>query len=517
MSSSEEPSTTHAETIAEQNEKRWDRWSWLTLAAGLALILVPLLTSLAGMRYPGDGWASTSAGGFGITGSYRLTGNDSGQPSPLRPEDVVLAINGRPLTDDSLPPAPAGAQVGDMMRYTIQRAGDTPNEDVPVVLEVDVPVVRLAPVVVVQSWGRNFRENTGNAVFSLLLLILAVVVFFMRPGNLAARYLFLFVMFDRGITFSMYSGLFLGNYPAWMAFLWQTFGWGWVYVFMPSIALIVLVFPIRKWPVRRFPRLMPSMLMGLPFIVSVAANAATWFGGYLRPSELLLPLTIYTIGLMLAIVPTTLIHNLITIRDPLPRAQMRWIALGIGLGFLVPMVFLMLNFMVFGGGERWTRLGNLALIFFPISLGIGILRYRLFDIDIIIRRTTSYAIITTLLALIYFGSIVVLQRLLSPVTGESTPAVVISTLIIYALFQPIRRRVQDIIDRRFNRSRYNAEKTIETFAATVRNETDLDALTSELLRVIQQTMEPETLSIVLFDRVSDEPQLRYEALDSRKM
>jgi hypothetical protein len=141
----------------------------------------------------------------------------------------------------------------------------------------------------------------------------------------------------------------------------------------------------------------------------------------------------------------------------------------------------------------WTFLFNIM----PIGIGIAILRYRLYDIDVIIRRTTSYAVITGLLALVYFGSIVILQRLLTPLTGESDVAVVLSTLLIYFLFSPIRRRVQNAIDRRFYRRKYDAEKTIQAFADTVRNEADLDKLTAELLRVIQETMEPEHVSIWL--------------------
>lgn len=141
----------------------------------------------------------------------------------------------------------------------------------------------------------------------------------------------------------------------------------------------------------------------------------------------------------------------------------------------------------------WTPLFNLM----PIAIGFAILRYRLYDIDVIIRRTTSYAVITSLLALVYFGSIVVLQRLLTPITGESDVAVVLSTLLIAILFLPIRRRVQNAIDRRFYRRKYDAEKTLQAFADTVRNEADLDKLTAELLRVIQETMEPEHVSIWL--------------------
>jgi hypothetical protein len=131
------------------------------------------------------------------------------------------------------------------------------------------------------------------------------------------------------------------------------------------------------------------------------------------------------------------------------------------------------------------------------AITFGVLRYRLWEIDVVIRRTTSYAIVTGLLALIYFGSVVVLQRVLSPVTGESTAAVVLSTLLIAALFLPLRRRVQAAIDRRFFRRKYDAEQVLAQFAATARDETDLDALTAELLRVIQETMQPEHVSLWL--------------------
>lgn len=180
------------------------------------------------------------------------------------------------------------------------------------------------------------------------------------------------------------------------------------------------------------------------------------------------------------------------------REQMKWLLFA-GALFIVAMVLEILNLNVPWSGV----INNLISLGIPLAIAIAILRYNLFDIDIIIRRTTSYAIITGVLALIYFATIVVLQRLITPITGESDVAVVLSTLLIAALFLPIRRRVQDAIDRRFNRKRYDAEKTIEAFAATVRNETDLEALTAELLRVIQETMEPESLSIWLRDPTID--------------
>ncbi len=178
------------------------------------------------------------------------------------------------------------------------------------------------------------------------------------------------------------------------------------------------------------------------------------------------------------------------------RQQIKWLLLVAALlvvTFLVDQLF---------HSQLSLLLDNLAALCIPIVLAIAILRYRLFDIDVIIRRTTSYAVITSLLALIYFSSVFLIQQLLAPITGQSDAAVVLSTLLIAVVFLPVRRLVQSAVDRRFNRRRYDAERTLEAFAATVRNETDLDALTTELLGVIQQTMEPETMSIWLRERDS---------------
>ena len=488
---------THDPTATDRDERRWDRWGWITLVIGVLLVVWPVTVALYAFRFPSDGWESTSASGFTDTGPYRMLQNLTGESSPLRPEDRVVAIEGRPLLADRLPPLPSDLRVGQTVHYTIERAGQR--------LVVVVPIVSLTPVAMIHPLIDEFYENPGNLLFGTALLLVATVVFFLRPGNLAARYLFLFVAFNQGITLSVQAGLYSAVRPSWSVFLQQLHGWGWVYIFLPAVALIVLVFPIRKWPMRRFPRLTPFMFMGLPLLVSIVANALVQFGGFLPAGNALLPLTIYSIGLMLITVPTTLIHNLLTIREPLARAQMRWIALGFGLGLVLPFSILMFNFVVLGGnGSEWiTRLGNMALLLLPLCLAIGILRYRLFDIDVIIRRTTSYALVTGLLALVYFGSIVILQQLLSPFTGDSTPAVVLSTLLIAALFLPVRRRVQDAIDRRFNRTRYDAEKTLAAFAATARDETDLDALLAELVRVIQVTMEPEQVSVWL--RPTDSP------------
>jgi hypothetical protein len=138
------------------------------------------------------------------------------------------------------------------------------------------------------------------------------------------------------------------------------------------------------------------------------------------------------------------------------------------------------------------------LIGLPAAIGVAVLRYRLYDIDVVINRALVYGTLTASLVAVYLGSVVGLQRLLSPVTGEGNQlAVVASTLLIAALFQPLRRRVQGFIDRRFYRNKYDARKTLESFSAKLRGASDLDGLSEELLAVVGETVQPSHASLWL--------------------
>jgi hypothetical protein len=136
----------------------------------------------------------------------------------------------------------------------------------------------------------------------------------------------------------------------------------------------------------------------------------------------------------------------------------------------------------------------------PVSMGIAILRYRLYEIDLIINRTLVYGSLTVALALVYFGGVATTQTAFRPLTGqEQQPqlAIVVSTLVIAALFNPLRRRIQTFIDRPFYRRKYDAAKTLEVFSAKLRDETDLDALSEELVGVITETVQSALVSLWL--------------------
>jgi hypothetical protein len=179
------------------------------------------------------------------------------------------------------------------------------------------------------------------------------------------------------------------------------------------------------------------------------------------------------------------------------RQQMKWLTYAAAAYFAT-----LLLVMSLPADSAWYRavnvLSNLVLAGLPVAVGIAILRYRLYEIDLLINRTLVYGSLTAILVALYVGVIVVLQRIFVLLTGQqSTLAVVASTLLIAALFTPLRRRIQTFIDRGFYRRKYDARKTLETFSAKLRDETDLDALSDDLVGVARETMQPAHVSLWL--------------------
>jgi hypothetical protein len=189
------------------------------------------------------------------------------------------------------------------------------------------------------------------------------------------------------------------------------------------------------------------------------------------------------------------------------RRQTRWVVFGTALAIAGTFPFqLPVDLSLVDGDTPLTllllRTGfSLSFLLVPLSISVAVLRSHLFDIDVLINRTLVYGSLTALLIGLYFGGIVVLQRLFSPImAGDNGLATVATTLAIAALFNPFRHRIQSFIDRRFYRRKYDATRTLEAFSATLRNETDLDALSDDLVGVVRETMQPAHVSLWLRPR-----------------
>jgi len=214
--------------------------------------------------------------------------------------------------------------------------------------------------------------------------------------------------------------------------------------------------------------------------------------GTINPVETIM----YTLGLIAAAsVLVRLRHS-----KGVEREQVKWFAYAVVVLATSAILAYVVPESTDVGWLRWvsTVLVVGSVVGLPVAVGIAILRYRLYEIDTLINRTLVYGSLTATLVALYFVGIVVLQRVFVALMGEqSTLAIVASTLLIAALFNPLRRRIQSFIDRRFYRRKYDTRKTLEAFSAQLRDETDLEALRGDLVGVVRETMQPAHVSLWL--------------------
>jgi hypothetical protein len=292
-------------------------------------------------------------------------------------------------------------------------------------------------------------------------------------------------------------------------------------LWIPPVGLLgiylILLFPDGKLPSRRW-----RPLAWFSGVVMVLASLGITFGpgpleghpGVRNPLALEVTPWVATAGIViLLLLPLCMLASALSLVLRYRRSwgeereQIKWIAFAasvVGLLYLITMVSSLTYSGPWGAAGTPLWLGLLqqaSLVSFtavPIAVGFAVLKYRLYDIDILINRALVYGSLTVTLVALYFGGIVVLQRIFVTLTGQqSTLAVVASTLLIAALFTPLRRRIQSFIDRRFYRSKYDARKTLEAFSAKLRDETDLEALNNDLVSVVRETMQPAHVSVWL--------------------
>jgi len=300
-------------------------------------------------------------------------------------------------------------------------------------------------------------------------------------------------------------GSWLSALPGGEALAWVS-SWVWVVHFGPFLFL-ALLFPDGRLPSirwRPFASLVALVVAGGAVAVALWPETAARFDAVNSPlgievaANVINPVEtiLYALALTAA---ASLLVRLIRSKG-IERQQVEWFAYAVVmLAISTTLAYVVSEAM----DVRWlgwisSVLVIASIVGLPVAMSIAILRYRLYQIDSLINRTLVYGSLTAVLALVYFCTIVVFQRVLIVLTGqEPALAVVASTLVIAALFNPLRRRIQSFIDRRFYRRKYDARKTLETFSAQLRDETDLDALSNGLVGVVRETMQPAHVSLWL--------------------
>jgi len=293
--------------------------------------------------------------------------------------------------------------------------------------------------------------------------------------------------------------------------LWYS-NWNWALLIFPLLWLMLL-FPTGRSLSRRWGWLVWVGVVLLLFLLLLAtfvtpmqpgSGGADW--SYPNPIGLISAEEIdesLVLAFFIALMPVWVVLCLAALvvryrrAGPVERQQMKWLLLAttVFVAAYLP-TFLVASWE--NPSSIWNSLWMVAMLLIPVSIGIAILRYRLFDIDLIIRKTLLYTVTSALLALVFFGSVILLQRVFEAVTGQQSQlAIVLSTLAIAALFNPLRNRIQAIIDRRFYRKKYDAQQVLAQFAVTARDETDMNALTAELVQTVQETMAPERVRVWL--------------------
>jgi hypothetical protein len=469
------------------------------LLLALFLLFIGLAQTIYRLKLPSEGW-SFARDTTGTGRQLMFERNLTGRTSVLQSGDRLLAIEGRSFYNiqaDALyarPQLPSNWEVGNSLEYLVER-----NDRVK---SIEVPLVRLNTAQILANVARNLLFNPGP----LVMLIIAAYVFLRDPLIPAARILLLFsagVMASDGISQIVTATNVIG--PAEMfqiASFWPAQFINdliWPLVIGPLYLHLFLSFPETKAPLRNHRFLTLVILYGITPVLALLIIIT-------QPDQ---PLSIWwawsdisfvDFVLVLLVAIGSMIHSLLTAHDPIRQAQIRWVAWGT---IITSLGALSGNLLVLFGltGDRllifWS-LTRLLLLALPFSMAVAILRYRLFDIDIIIHRTLVYTIVTATLALIYFGSVIVFQHASRYLLGgDSALAVVLSTLSIAALFSPLRAHVQFFIDRRFYRRRYNTAQTLEIFSAAMREEMDITTLSEHILHVVRDTIGPRHMQLWL--------------------
>lgn len=460
--------------------------TWLLLIIGVISLLVPALFLAYHFHSPSDG-ARISKEPDAMT-ARGIEVHVLSEQSSLQEGDLVIAVQGIDVNEwaEALW-APAGERVrwavGETIQYRVQRGDQT----------MDIPVVLGAqPVRAILS------ENWGLLLFALVFQLVGVFILIQKPREPAAQALFLWgILSGHFYIWSSYLQIYdlvnrVGFWFYWInaSFLWLSH-W-------PAALHLALTFPQPLPAVQRRPWLVwagyPAAYLFyglfLAFFRLQSPSPLDWIGQWYR-GDILVGILFFTPA-MLLIGRQYRLH-----RHGPDRQKIKWVIFsGIFSGSLTLILYLLPELL--GLPSLGVNAIGVLLLPFPLSIAVAIWRYHLFDINLIINRTLVYGSLTATLTLLFIASITILQFLFTRLTGErSAVATIISTLLIAALFNPLRKRIQTDIDRRFYRQKYNAEQIVAEFGVRLREQVDLDEIGTHLLEVVERALQPDHVSLWL--------------------
>jgi hypothetical protein len=294
----------------------------------------------------------------------------------------------------------------------------------------------------------------------------------------------------------------VAGWPTWVA--WLLGGWGFVGLLGLSFFVFAL-FPTGTLPSRRWRWLARVDVAGalalfllVPFVYDLSHPNPTPWAVQGDAGRRLVDGVVVSVYVMFFFVVLATVSLVLRFRraDQVERRQLTWFMYAAVLNGLI---IVLDPLGLFPGGLAGTALNSAGFLLLPIAVAAAMLRYRLFEIDRIVSRTVSYGLLTGCLVVLYLVLVALLRALLEPLTGSSTVAVAVSTLAVAAVFNPVRRRLQAAVDRRFDRARYDAGQAVEAFAARLRNQVDLDQITEGLYETVSSTVTPGRMAVWLRD------------------
>jgi hypothetical protein len=472
---------------AAAENTRFPRW---LIPFGIACMLIPLAFIVLHLTTPSDGMR-LSSGTVMFTQNGVVVSPYSPDEQGLTEGDVVTAVAGQSMETLATKLFVPGAarprwRVGDQVVFTIERDGRS--------LETVIGMGPLPVKTIISSYW-------GVILFAFASQVVALFVLLRKPHDPAAQAFFIWALsgsHSYAWSFFLQVNDITGALGFWLLRLSTPGLW---LIYWPAGLHMALVFPKKLPLVERRKWLIPSLYLGsLAFFLILVGwswmrtdNILLWLESWSLPEDLIA--VVFLAGTL-----GTIFYQYRSSASYDDRMKMRWAVYGASLAGLIGLIFWILLPMITGESILSPNLLGLIMLLFPLSLAVAIVRHQLFDIDLIIRRTLVYGILSAVLLGIYFISVVLLQQIIRAATGATSPlAIVVSTLLIAALFNPLRGWVQGAIDRRFYRSKYDAAQILANFAATVRDDVELEAMTESVLRVVEDTLQPESVSLWLIN------------------